>query len=204
MGAIRPRQGSGTYVTALEDQTVEKLISLGVTLQRATVREIIEARRVLEIDAVRMAAERHTESDRRDLEAINQAMIASSTEPAKASRYDLQYHVRLASASHNAVLVHFINGMRALLEIWMTKAVNRMPVVEDIVREHTSVLEAVFDRNPDEAANRMHLHLVNAAERLFSVVGKDHLMADYLSLLLAPGSGEQIGRPASVPVVELT
>ena len=186
IGAIYPRQGSGTYVTALEDQTVERLISLGITLQRATVQEIIEARRALEIDAVRMAAARYTQSDRHELEAVMQAMIASSADPVKASRYDLQYHVTLATASHNSVLVHFINGMRALLEMWMTKAVNRIPVVEEIVREHNSVLEAVFDRNPDKAAARMDLHLEKAAERLLSVVGKDQSMADYLFLLLTP------------------
>lgn len=193
MGAIRPRQGSGTYVTALEDQTVEKLISLGVTLQRATVQEIIEARRALEVEAVRMAAARHTESDRNDLESIMAAMAASSGDPAKASRCDLQYHVRLAGASHNPVLVHFINGMRALLEIWINKAVNRMPVVQEIVCEHNGILQAVFERNGDEAAARMDLHLANAADRLFSVVGKDHYMADYLSLLLTSTHGEYIG-----------
>jgi len=196
IGAIRPRQGAGTYVTAVEDQTIEKLISLGITLQRATVQEIIEARRVLEIEAVRMAAERHTESDREDLEAIMREMSASSKEPTRASRCDLQYHVKLASASHNAVLVHFINGMRALLEIWMNKAVSRRPIVEEIIREHNSVLEAVFRRDPDQAAARMNLHLANAADRLFSVVGKDHSMADYLSLLLGPRSGESFGNLA--------
>lgn len=199
MGAIRPRQGSGTYVSTLEDQTVEKMISLGVTLQRATVQEIIEARRVLEIQVVRMAAGRYTDSDRSDLEAIMVAMRGCSSDPEKASRFDLQYHVRLASASHNPVLAHFINGMRALLEIWMNKAVNQKPIVEDIVREHNSVLEAVFERNSDEAAARMNLHLTNAAERLFSVVGKDHYMADYLSLLLASKNGDSIGGWVSGP-----
>lgn len=193
MGVVRPRQGSGTYVSAPEDQPVERLIGLGLTLQRASVQEIIEARRVLEIEAVRMAAERHTESDRNELESIMRTMSSDEVEPAEASQYDLQYHVRLARASHNTVLVHFINGMRSLLEIWMNNAVNRIVVVKDIVHEHNSVLEAVFDRNPEQASARMHFHLTNAAERLFSVIGKDQSMADFLSLLLRHSSGEAKG-----------
>jgi len=79
--------------------------------------------------------------------------------------------------------------MRALLEIWMNRAVNRIPVIVDIVREHNSILEAVLNRDAEQAVVQMGLHLANAAERLFSVVGKEQLMADYLSLLLG-GSNE--------------
>ena len=142
---------------------MEKLIGLGLTLQRVTVREVIEARRALEVEAARMAAE----------------------DPSKASRYDLQYHVMLARASHNRVLVHFINGMGALLEIRINKAVNRQPVVKEIVREHNAVLEALFARDPERAATLMGSHLTNAAERLFAVAGKDQPIADYIWLLLA-------------------
>ncbi|HVA01770.1 MAG TPA: FadR/GntR family transcriptional regulator, partial [Terriglobia bacterium] len=189
MGVVRPRQGSGTYVTSPEDQAVEKMIALGLTFQRAKVQDIIEARRVLEVEVARLAAERYTESDRSKLETIMSAMSASGVQPAEASHCDLQYHVSLARASHNVVLVHLINGMRALLEIWMNRAVNRVPVIVDIVREHNSILEAVLKRDAEQASVRMSLHLTNAAERLFSVVGKEQLMADYLSLLLG-GSNE--------------
>jgi len=37
----------------------------------------------------------------------------------------------------------------------------------------------------------MTVHLTNAAERLFSVAGRDQSTADFISLLLAPASGEQ-------------
>ena len=105
MGVVRPRQGSGTYVTSPEDQAVEKMIALGLTFQRAKVQDIIEVRRVLEVEVARMAAERYNESDRSELERIMKAMSASWVQPAEASHCDLQYHVGLARASHNVVLV---------------------------------------------------------------------------------------------------
>lgn len=184
IGAIQPRQGSGTYVSTQEDQPVEKLIGLGLMLQRSSVHEVIEVRRILEVEAVRIAAEKHDESDRRQLESVMQTMAQLAAQPAQASRYDVQYHVLLARASHNSVLVHLINGMRRLLEIWITKAVNRQPVVEDIVREHNDVLRAVFAREPNRAAASMFIHLTNAADRLFAVLGKDHSTASYISALL--------------------
>ena len=184
VGAVQTRQGAGTYVTTLNDQAIEKLIGLALMLQRATVREIIESRRALEVEAVRLACERHEPEDREQLEATMRSMADATTDPARASVYDLQYHVQLARASHNRVLVSLIDGMRTLLQIWMAKAVNRPMVVEEIVREHNSVLESVFAGDAERAAFRMHSHLTNAAERLFSVVGRDHSSAEYITLLL--------------------
>ena len=191
IGAVRVRQGSGTYVSGVEDSSVDRLIGLGLMVQRSEVQEVIEARQILEVQAVRMAAERHDPSDREELLAIMANMAAAIDNPSDASHYDLQYHVRLARASHNSVMVHFINGMRALLEIWIKRAVNRRPVIEEIVREHNAILDAVFARNADLAAARMTVHLTNAAERLFSVVGKEQPAADFISLLLAPARREQ-------------
>lgn len=191
IGAIRIRQGSGTYVSSVDDANVERLISLGLMVQRSKVHEVIEARRVLEIQTVRMAAERHDAADRQALEAIMQNMATCIEKPTEASRYDLQFHVMLARASHNSVLVHFINGMRALFEIWINKAVNRRPVIEEIIREHNAVLESIFRRDGEAAAARMFLHLTNAADRLLAVVGRDQSAADFISLLLAPARRER-------------
>lgn len=185
IGAIQQKQGSGTYVATQGDIPVEKLIGLGLMLRRSTVEEVIEVRRVLEVEAVRMAAERHDDDDRNELEAVMREMIAAASEPWRASRFDVQYHVLLARASHNTVMTSLVNGMRSLLEIWISKAVTRQPVVEDIIREHNEVLRAVFLRDANRAAASMFLHLTNAAERLFAEVGKDHSTANYISLLLA-------------------
>ena len=198
IGAVRVRQGSGTYVSSVGDGRVERLISLGLMLQRARAHEIIAARQILEVQAVRMAAHDHDAADREALKSIMRHMAESAADPPEASRYDLQFHVRLAQASHNSVLVHFINGMRALFEIWINKAVTRRPVIEEIIGEHNAILDGVFSSNAELAAARMTVHLANAAERLFAVVGKDQPAADFISLLLAPARGEQETNRGSV------
>jgi GntR family transcriptional repressor for pyruvate dehydrogenase complex len=185
IGAVQTRQGSGTYVGTQEDAPVEKLIGLALMLQRSSVSEIVEVRRVLEMEAVRLAAERHTEADREALTAVMDAMRECAGEPARASGYDMQYHLLLARASHNSALAHFLNGMRALLGKWIGLAVNAPPIVGDIVREHDDILRAVFRHDPERAGAYMLIHLTNAAERLFAVVGKDHSAANYISLVLS-------------------
>ena len=184
VGAVQTRQGSGTYVTTLEDQAIGKIIGLVLILERATVREIIESRRALEVEAVRLACERHEPEDREQLQATMRSMAEATTDPACASAYDLQYHVQLARASHNRVLVSLINGMRTLLQMWMSKTVDEPVVVEEVVREHNSILEAVFAGDAERAVFRMHSHLTYAAERLFAAVGRDHNSVEYIKVLM--------------------
>ena len=190
IGAIQTRQGAGTFVSKPNEQAGDKLFGLGLMLQRVKVNEVIEARRSLEIDVVRIAAQRYTEADRLTLTEIMHEMqrSATSSKLGKPAQYDLQFHVALARASQNSVFVHLINGMRSLLVIWMDKAVNDPEIAEKAIREHNQILDAVFSRNSEQAASCMLMHLTNAAERVLSVVGQNQSTADYIAFLFARSS----------------
>lgn len=189
IGAIQVRQGSGTFVTEAAESRVEKLIAIGLVVDRSTVADVVEFRRMLEVQAVRLAAERYLPEDREALEEITSRFAASLDRPAEASRHDLEFHVLLAKASHNSVLSQFANGIRPLLEIWITHAVNRPDVTQAVRTEHEEILRAVLDRDPDTAAARMFIHQSNAAGRLYAVLGRDHSTGSYLSALMSDSQG---------------
>ena len=199
IGAVEVRQGSGTYVAQPGSAVLGKLIGLAMMIHRCKVHEVIEARRVLEVGAVRLAALRHDDSDRKELEAVMRRMADAVNDPAEAARHDVEYHIRLAQASHNAVLEHLLNGMRVLLEVWIGRAVNRPDVVASIVGEHNAVLEAIFRRKAEEAARLMDEHLARAAERLFRVIGYDQSTADYVFTLFPLQRPTEAAAPATGP-----
>jgi GntR family transcriptional repressor for pyruvate dehydrogenase complex len=184
IGAVQVRQGSGTFVAESPGAAGEKLLSIGLTLERCSVSEIIEVRRMLEVQAVRLAADRRDETDLRAMQDVMDRMAASTADPGRASTLDLEFHILLSRASHNHVLCHLITGLRPLLELWMDRAVNRREVIEAIVREHMQVLQAVIDRDPGRAEACMYLHLTEAAGRLYAVLGKNHSAGNYLSTVL--------------------
>ncbi len=184
IGAVHARQGSGTYVSGSGNGAVDRLLGLGLMVQRSKVHEVIEARRLLEVEAVRLAALRHTDEDRAQLTAVMGSMRAALGDPAAAARCDLEYHVLLARASHNSVIVHFVDGMRMLFGIWMKTGTDKRSIVGELVAEHDAVLEAVFARDPDLAARRLAEHLDAAAERLLEDIGRDQRMSDFVTSLL--------------------
>jgi len=189
IGAIHSRQGSGNYVSRPDERSTDRLISLGLMLNHVTVAELIEARRCFEIDVVRMAAERHEERDRERLTELIAAMRAAASRPRDLSQYDMEFHVALAEASHNAVMVQMIRMMRALvnilLEIWRDNELDFTHWIGQIIREHEEILEAVLARDPEWAARMMFTHLTNAGARVMSLLGRHGSSTEHIGHLLA-------------------
>lgn len=183
IGAVEPRQGSGTFVGG-DAAAVDRLIGLGLVLNRSKVEEIVDLRRVLEIEAARLAAERHTAADAEALCAVQERLMAHMEDPAAASQIDVEFHITLARASANSALEHLLNGMRTMLEAWMLRAVYRPDIVREIAAEHQAIVEAVLARDVVEAARAAELHQRAAAERLFRVVGPEGTTTEYISVLL--------------------
>lgn len=183
VGAVEPRQGSGTFVSTGDNDSVEKMIGLGLMVQRSTLGELMEARRLLEVEAARLAAVRHEPAERRALEAVMKRLQKSLGDRMAACENDLEHHVLLARASHNSVLVHFINGMRALVEIWIKRAIYDDSVTRAVIDEHAAVLEAVFRRNADDAAEAMGRHLQLASERLLERLGEQQPASAHIAAL---------------------
>ena len=189
LGAVQVRQGDGIYVSKLEETTVERLIGLGVLIQRSSVHEVIQARQLLEVEVAKTAASNHHEQDVVRLQAIMKEMAVRTPHPSEASRLDLEFHVAIAKASHNSVLVFFIQGMRSLFQIWMSKAVNKKSVADEIVEEHNAIVAALLNRNPEEAGAKMSYHLENASARLLSTMDGEKSMSDFVTSIMLTSSG---------------
>ncbi|NBE93016.1 FadR family transcriptional regulator [Nonomuraea sp. KC401] len=108
-GLLHTRQGDGTYVTA----TDESKIALRRRLDTAAAMDIIDVRRGLDLVAARLAAGRRTEQD---LAAMREALArrdAAGTEGDLDgfADADVDFHLRVADAAHNALLGDLYRSM---------------------------------------------------------------------------------------------
>lgn len=192
VGAIRVKQGDGIYVADAANGDLERLIGLGIVLQRSNVQEIIETRQMLEVDVAELAAKRYTARNRTALENVMADLKEGINDADKVVGFDLEFHVALAQATHNSVLIHFVNGMRAIIRSWIenkiTHAGDRGEVIAEIVTEHEAILRAVFDRDSSAAAQQMHDHMEHSAKRLTSVMASNQGARDQLLSWLAKDS----------------
>ena len=189
VGAVHVKQGDGIYVAKVEDTDVERHIGLGLLLQRCSVKEIIEARLVLEVDAVVLAAEHHGDDDILAMGKVMEQLVADAQEADRAAILDLEFHVTIARAGHNSVLLYFLTGMRGLIKGWIeskiTFASNRSDVVSEIISEHQGLFDAIVSRDAQLAAHLMEKHMLQSAMRLAPALEESHASPDHVFSLLS-------------------
>lgn len=114
-GLLVTRQGDGTYVTARDATDV----AIRRRLVAADHTDVLEVRRGLDVVAAGLAASRRTKTD---VKALNKALAARAAageagDEAAFVANDVEFHLAVARASHNPVLIDLYTSFaRALAE----------------------------------------------------------------------------------------
>jgi GntR family transcriptional regulator, rspAB operon transcriptional repressor len=124
------------------------------------VAQVLEARLLIEIHCVRLAAQRATASDVEDLrKLVHQSREALQTRNIeRILMLDRDFHLLLASAAKNVVLNEVLANLKdRSLRVWFTSLAtdNHYQTVQD---EHDDILNAIAKRSPDEAEAAMRRH----------------------------------------------
>jgi DNA-binding FadR family transcriptional regulator len=127
---------------------------------------IKEVRRCLEIPSARLAASRRTDRDIGELAALL-ARMEEADDPARRNRLDADFHVAIAAAAGNPLIMKLVEDLRSVLEEH-SLALARIPRRrKEASSEHAAIYRAIVARDPEAAAAAMEAHLV-AAERGFA------------------------------------
>ncbi|WP_267241440.1 FadR/GntR family transcriptional regulator [Streptomyces sp. PR69] len=148
-GLLDIRQGSGTYVMATSELA-------GVMHRRfadADPRHIAELRSTLESSAARLAAERRTEKDLKQLDTLlarrEEAWAAGDAERFVSA--DTTFHLAVVAASHNEVLTELYADLGDLLRDWLRGDVGGELRPENHM-DHARLVEAVRGGDGEAAA----------------------------------------------------
>ena len=148
-GLLEVRQGDGTYVL---DRTAN-VEPLEYRLRRAAILEVYEVRRILELEIARLAAQRRTDDDlSRMRECLNGRRKARSIDDNKAYvDSDLAFHLAVAMASKNSVLVDLYQSFSNVLRDALEKFVSDRDLYKNQISIHDQLLEAI-ERKDEQAA----------------------------------------------------
>lgn len=162
-GLIEVLPGKGTFV--LRADTSHDAARLEVQFRRrgATVRDVTEARLMLECEAAGLAAQR---ADRDDVLALERALLALERAETRIDhiRRDLAFHMAIASATHNPVIrTMFVAISRLSAEI-MVRSVEDSEMRGTSDHYHGLAVEAIRARDPGAARKAIYAHLAVAQE----------------------------------------
>ncbi|MBI1207967.1 MAG: FCD domain-containing protein [Azospirillum sp.] len=164
-GLLETRHGGGTYIkNAFATALTEPLIDL---FQRhpETAYDFIEFRYTLEGIGAYYAALRATEDDRTLLRQRFDAMEAAHAldDATEEAERDADFHLAIAEASHNLVLMHVMRGLFALLRKGVVfnrmKLYGRPDARNLLLEQHRAMITHILAGDADAARAAAHAHM---------------------------------------------
>ena len=117
MGWIEIRQGGGCRV--ISSSPAELMFPELQTLRsnRETLLELLEVRQSLEVSNAAIAAQKRTEADLSDMNKLILDMEHSVGDDLEGERTDLLFHLTLAKATHNRIMVQLFESITNQMEM---------------------------------------------------------------------------------------
>lgn len=159
-GLVVSRHGIGVQVADGTEQAVSDSISLLLQRRRVGPRDMLEVRLMLECQAAALAAERGSVEAIHAIAGAIDAMRDPSLTVPEQVRTDLDFHLRVAEASQNVVLVALVHAIRGLLFDTITVTFEANPSIAERIEFHTSILTGIQAHDPSAAQAAMRAHLL--------------------------------------------
>ena len=166
-GLIESQHGRGTFVTDGTSQVIRNSVDRMMTMklnQPQVAGHLMEVRELLEPGIAARAA---VVADDKDIAAMREAYDAMERAGDNADAFieaDLDFHLALAEAADNPLILALIDSIVALLREERTRLfyVNGGPQRGQF--HHRRILEAVTKHDPDAARRAMEAHLNQVAD----------------------------------------
>lgn len=179
MGFVNIKQGSGVIV-ADQSVRIDSLASL-LFLRTDNIHELFEVRKVIETQIAGWAAQRGTTNFLKEIEMKEksyQKVITNNEFKNKEDREtfisqsDQKFHLMIAEASGNEVILRLMNNLIDLLYKSRTQSMKIPGRVEQSLEEHIEIAKAFQARDVKLARKKMLKHLNSVEEDLLNELGE--------------------------------
>jgi GntR family transcriptional repressor for pyruvate dehydrogenase complex len=171
LGVVEVKAG-GTYISAPDLKNILESFSYSLVLDQVAIHELLETRKMIEIQAVKLAATRRTDSDLSALADILRTMKKAMLENDFQSSVeaDYKFHFQLVKACQNRVLIRLMETISGLYQEVM--AVTRRELGrfsgmdEGIYGQHLEIYKAIKNQDAQLAEISITNHLQSLEEEL--------------------------------------
>jgi DNA-binding FadR family transcriptional regulator len=151
--------GNGAFNVAEFGNSLNHSLDFLLSVDQADFGELFEVRHMLEAEAAALAADRHLESDTVEMARQIEAMQAGLGSEQDFIMADLRFHIAVAHATRNRLIVHLMHAIRSQLQRSLATSFHVPGSPQHAIEMHRLILEAITAREPDEARRRMHEHV---------------------------------------------
>ena len=177
IGWVDIRHGGGTFVSEKFPVDIDKDTNGRLFFyQTESFQEVLEVRKFIEAGCASLAAERRTTDDLVELEQLLHQMELALGDEDQSEQIDIHFHLCVAKASHNSLLINMMNSMTERLQQSMKESrrlwfFSEQASVQLLLQEHQKIYEAIRASDPKLAGEVMMQHIlkVDRAQQDFEV-----------------------------------
>ncbi len=174
IGLIRVRAGGGSYVAEQPSAYfTSSWLNGGLLTSAKALSEFVEARLILGTEVAALCAERVTPEELGEIELLVEKMKLSIHDSEEFAKLDVSFHLTMAIAAKNEVLNQVLSSVREQTMELITKSLLLEEGMENALRGHIKILEAVRQHNPTKAREALRNHL-QSFQRGYKVIFEQH------------------------------
>jgi GntR family transcriptional repressor for pyruvate dehydrogenase complex len=158
-GLVKRFHGQGVKVVNESKRATADLFQLFMMREGSTIHDLIEVRTIIEMQTVVLATERATQTD---LDSIKTALSIMKSKDVSLEEYiqaDIDFHLQIAKATHNNVLLVILETIRPLLHNAIVATLQSNPRPEQSLHYHEKIYSAIENRDKEGASKAMTDHL---------------------------------------------
>ena len=173
-GILHVKHGAGIFVTTSEENAIGRLGALSdiLPLQGVRLRDLFEIRKVLEAEGAEWAARRRNDYHLKRLRGILEDAHRNSENLEVLSERDAQFHVAIAEASQNLVLVRVVLTLLDLLAQSRRESLSIPGRAKLSLKDHERIVEEIEAQRHEGARETMLEHLTSVESAVLAESGE--------------------------------
>lgn len=164
MGLLEVRTGEGAFIRQLQADSMAASLTWVLSMEKGSVLELLEVRKMMEVQAAGFAAERATDGELAELETtLNTMRINLHNSGTIGEKADHLFHYTISKATHNKITIRLMDTisdhLQHLIRASRAKLYEGRYTPELLYEEHVRIFYGLKNRDASEARKQMILHL---------------------------------------------
>lgn len=177
LNVLSKKQGEGTFVNELSPSMYLNSLIPMILLEKDNLLDILEFRKMMEVDSARICAERCSSDTIEHLERCYQDMCTYKDEPQKFTYADYDFHMSIAKGTGNSLIIK-VNSI--LTDLWKfhQREINKYLGPKGGLYEHKKIIDAIKERDAELAALFMKRHIERTINEIKSIKEKQETLPE--------------------------
>jgi GntR family transcriptional regulator, transcriptional repressor for pyruvate dehydrogenase complex len=162
MGIVEVSVGEGMFVGRGDTSVLTKPLSWSVLMSGAGAHDIMESRRIIEVQLAGLAAERASDEQISMIEEELEKLKNSIERGLPGSIIDIDFHLSVARAAGNLLLAEMLKTLHGILQAIIAERASRRGMsrrLEEELAELMPIHAAIKQHDPEGARRAMDSHL---------------------------------------------